>query len=64
MIKLTSPKGEEFYLNEDLIEKAEEHGDFTVLFLINGHKYLCKENMSEIIRLISKFKNMGMNSWT
>jgi len=38
MIKLTSPKDEEFYLNEDLIEKAEERGDFTVLFLVNGHK--------------------------
>ncbi|WP_018962666.1 flagellar FlbD family protein [Coprothermobacter platensis] len=64
MIKLTSPKDEEFYLNEDLIEKAEEHGEFTVLFLMNGHKYLCKESMSEIIKLISRYKNMEKDQWT
>jgi len=64
MIKLTSPKDEEFYINEDLIEKAEERGDFTVLFLVNGHKYLCKESVSEIIKRIVRFKNMVRDQWT
>jgi len=64
MIKLTSPKDEEFYLNEDLIEKAEERGDFTVLFLVNGHKYLCKESVNEIIKRIVRFKNMVRDQWT
>ncbi|NPV88255.1 flagellar FlbD family protein [Coprothermobacteraceae bacterium] len=64
MIKLTSPKDEEFYINEDLIEKAEEHGDFTVLFLVNGRKYLCKEPMSEVINRIVRFKRMVNDQWT
>ena len=55
MIKLTKLKGEKFALNDDQIETMEETPD-TVITLLNGHRYLVKENMREVISRIEAFR--------
>ncbi|MDR0615572.1 MAG: flagellar FlbD family protein [Synergistaceae bacterium] len=55
MIELTRIKGEKFALNSDQIEILEETPD-TVVTMLNGHKYLVKETLSEIIDKIESFR--------
>ncbi|MDR3332146.1 MAG: flagellar FlbD family protein [Synergistaceae bacterium] len=55
MIELTRMKGEKFALNSDHIETIEETPD-TVLTLLNGHKYLVRESVQEIIKRIEIFR--------
>ena len=50
MIKLTRINGSVLLINESFIEAAEEAPD-TVLTMQNGHKYLVKETVDEIIDL-------------
>lgn len=55
MIKITRFNGEEFVVNCDMIETVEETPD-TVITLTNGHKFLARENVDEIIEKVVKFK--------
>ncbi|MDR1965645.1 MAG: flagellar FlbD family protein [Synergistaceae bacterium] len=55
MIELTKLKGAKFALNSDQIETIEETPD-TVVTLLNGHKYVVRERVREIISLIENFR--------
>jgi flagellar protein FlbD len=55
MIELTRIKGEKFALNSDQIEMMEQTPD-TVVTLLNGHKYLVRETVGEIIDKIEYFR--------
>jgi flagellar protein FlbD len=55
MIELTRLKGTKFALNSDHIETAEETPD-TVVTLLNGHKYVVRESIGEIISRIESFR--------
>jgi flagellar protein FlbD len=55
MIELTRIKGGKFALNSDQIEILEETPD-TIVTMLNGHKYLVKETLSEIIDKIESFR--------
>ena len=55
MIELTKLKGEKFALNDEHIVTMEETPD-TVVTLMNGHRYIVKESMREIISLIEAFR--------
>lgn len=55
MIELTKIKGEKFALNSDQIETLEERPD-TVVTMLNGHKYVVKESVSEVIEMIEAFR--------
>ncbi|MDR1509945.1 MAG: flagellar FlbD family protein [Synergistaceae bacterium] len=55
MIELTRLKGEKFALNSDQIETAEETPD-TIVTLLNGHKYVVREGVAEIISRIELFR--------
>ena len=55
MIKLTRINGSVLLINESFIEAAEEAPD-TVLTMQNGHRYLVKETVDEIIGLSEQFR--------
>ena len=55
MIELTKLKGEKFALNDDHIETMEETPD-TVVTLLNGHRYIVRERMREVVSLIEAFR--------
>ena len=55
MIKLTRINGTVILVNESFLESAEEAPD-TVLTMQNGHRYLVKEKIDEIIDLSEKFR--------
>jgi flagellar protein FlbD len=55
MIELTRIKGEKFALNSDQIEVLEQTPD-TVVTMLNGHKYLVRESVGEIISKIEFFR--------
>ncbi|MES2615167.1 MAG: flagellar FlbD family protein [Bdellovibrionota bacterium] len=51
MIKLTRIQGEEIYVNEDNIQWIECNPDSTIT-LLNGNRFIVKENISQILELI------------
>ena len=51
MIFLTRLDGKEFLLNEELIEVVNETPD-TVIVLENGHSYIVRESISELVEKI------------
>lgn len=51
MIFLTRLDGKEFLLNEELIEVVNETPD-TVIVLENGHSYIVRESISELMEKI------------
>ena len=51
MIILTRLDGKEFLLNEELIEVVNETPD-TVIVLENGHSYIVRESMNELVKKI------------
>lgn len=51
MIILTKLDGKEFLLNEELIEVVNETPD-TVIVLENGHSYIVRESISELMEKI------------
>jgi flagellar protein FlbD len=55
MIELTRMKGGKFAVNSDQIEIIEETPD-TVVTMLNGHKYIVREPVKEIISLIESFR--------
>ena len=55
MILVTRLNGTPLMLNEDFIEAAEETPD-TVVTMLNGHRYIVKEKVSEIIEMSAAFR--------
>ena len=55
MIELTKLKGGKFALNDEQIETLEETPD-TIVAMLNGHRYIVKESMREIISRIEAFR--------
>ena len=55
MIELTRLNDVKFAINSDHIEVIEETPD-TVITLTNGHKYIVKERVKEIISQIQAFR--------
>ena len=55
MIRVTRLNGEQFALNPDLIERVEAHPD-TVVFLVDGTKYVVKETVDEVLREIREYR--------
>ena len=56
MIELTKMDSRKMLLNEDAIESVEETPD-TVVRLMNGNKYIVKENKQEILNRILAFRS-------
>ena len=55
MIRVTRLNGERFALNPDLIERVEAHPD-TVVFLVDGTKYVVTESVDEVLREIREYR--------
>ena len=55
MIEVTKLNGTKFAVNSDHIETLEETPD-TVITMMNGHKYIVKDRVAEIIRAIEAFR--------
>lgn len=55
MIILTRLNGQQFTLNEDLIETVEQTPD-TVIAMTTGNKYVVKEKPDEIIARVIEFR--------
>lgn len=55
MITLTRIRGGSFALNSDQIETVEQTPD-TVVALLNGHKYVVRESVAEVIAMVESFK--------
>ena len=55
MIRVTRLNGEQFALNPDLIERVEAHPD-TVVFLVDGTKYVVKETVDDVLREIREYR--------
>lgn len=55
MIIVTRLRGGSFAINSDQIEIIDQTPD-TVVTLLNGHKYVIKETISEVISLIESFR--------
>ena len=56
MIALTRFDGTTFVLNTDLIEHAEATPD-TVITLTNGHRFVVRESVDELIRQVVAFRH-------
>jgi flagellar protein FlbD len=55
VIRVTRLNGERFALNPDLIERVEAHPD-TVVFLVDGTKYVVKETVDEVLLEIREYR--------
>ncbi len=55
MIRVTRLNGEQFALNPDLIERVEGHPD-TVVFLVDGTKYVVKESVDDVLQGIREYR--------
>lgn len=58
MIILTRLDGKEFLLNEELIEVVNETPD-TVIVLENGHSYIVRESMNELVEKIRESNRLA-----
>lgn len=56
MVRLTRLDGSRLLINIDLIETVEETPD-TIVILMNGHRYIVKENLDEVIEKIIDYRN-------
>jgi flagellar protein FlbD len=52
---VTRLNGEQFALNPDLIERVEGHPD-TVVFLVDGTKYVVRESVEEVLSEIREYR--------
>jgi flagellar protein FlbD len=57
MVTLHKLSGEEFSLNENLIETLEARPD-TVITLMNDRKYIVKETVQEIAGLVAGYQRV------
>jgi flagellar protein FlbD len=55
MIRLTRLNNQAFMLNSDLVKFVEQAPD-TVITLINGEKFIVRENTDEIVQRIVSFR--------
>lgn len=55
MIKLTKMDGKQVAFNESFIENIAETPD-TIITMHSGKSYVVKENIDEILKLITEFK--------
>ena len=55
MISVTRLNGERFALNPDLVERVEGHPD-TVVFLVDGTKYVVSESVEEVLVEIREYR--------
>ncbi len=55
MIRVTRLNGERFALNPDLVERVEGHPD-TVVFLVDGTRYLVRETVDEVLVEIREYR--------
>lgn len=55
MILVHRLDGAPFYLNAELVETVEATPD-TVIVLLNGHKYIVKERIEEVIARILAYR--------
>jgi flagellar protein FlbD len=55
VIRVTRLNGEHFALNPDLIERVEGHPD-TVVFLVDGTKYVVSEDVEEVLDEIREYR--------
>jgi flagellar protein FlbD len=55
VIRVTRLNGERFALNPDLIERVEGHPD-TVVFLVDGTKYVVRESVDEVLQEIREYR--------
>ncbi|MFH1962740.1 MAG: flagellar FlbD family protein [bacterium] len=55
MVKVTRLNGVQFHINPHQIECIQATPD-TVVTLINGQKYIVKENVDELLGLIVKYR--------
>ncbi|HQF34083.1 MAG TPA: flagellar FlbD family protein [Petrotogaceae bacterium] len=55
MISVTRLNNEGFVINGELIEKLEAKPDTTIT-LLNGHVYIVKENVEEVIKKVIEYK--------
>ncbi|MGE5487067.1 MAG: flagellar FlbD family protein [bacterium] len=55
MIRLTRLNGGPFFLNPELIEHVETTPD-TVITLTNGHQFMVREPVDEVIRLVLQYR--------
>ena len=55
MIRVMRLNGEHFALNPDLIERVEGHPD-TVLFLVDGTKYIVREDVDDVLDEIREYR--------
>lgn len=61
MISLTRINGTLIVLNADLIESVETSPD-TIVSLTNGHKYLVKDSVDEVITKVKEYKKSILGS--
>lgn len=52
MIALTRLHGEQFLLNEDMVERVDAHTGDSVVFTVGGNVYTVKETAEEIAGVI------------
>jgi flagellar protein FlbD len=55
MITVTRLNNEGFVINGELIEKLEAKPDTTIT-LLNGHVYIVKEKVEEVIKKVIEYK--------
>jgi flagellar protein FlbD len=55
VIRVTRLNGERFALNPDLVERVEGHPD-TVVFLVDGTKYVVSESVEEVLVDIREYR--------
>ena len=55
MIVVTRLNATRFAINSDLIERIQENPD-TVVFMVNGAKYVVTESMEEVIALVAGYR--------
>ena len=55
MITVTKLNNEGFVINGELIEKLEAKPDTTIT-LLNGHVYIVKEKVEEVIKKVIEYK--------
>jgi flagellar protein FlbD len=55
MINVSRLNGVEFFVNDEMIETMEQSPD-TVVTMSNGHKYIVKETIEELLERIIAFR--------
>jgi flagellar protein FlbD len=55
VIRVTRLNGEQFAVNPDLVERVEGHPD-TVLFLVDGTKYVVTESVDDVLLAIRDYR--------